>query len=116
MKIKINIQRFTRLREVVKKAFLTPNLPPHILELERLLPIRIGSFLGEISFLLLLVLRESLLRRPKGLLPPYGKGEGGEDKKDLLDLLAELKNASSSDLEFAKSQALKILQDKGKNS
>jgi hypothetical protein len=247
MKIKNNIQRFSK---VVKKAFLTPNLPAHILEFERLLPIRIGRFLGGISLLLLLAsvrgylflhgfllhlifvfslcffiyhcyisyhrfkyikaklktseleIRNSPLDRfgtkllrilycAKGYCDtaaPLGLGlglmlgadqvlkDGGreaffgpllggglnkilpksdldhwkdaylkatknldhasktdqlvkdfltktselessaEDKKDLLDFLAELKNASSSDLENAKSQALKILQDKGNNS
>lgn len=247
MKIKNNIQRITK---VVKKAFLTPNLPPHIIELERLLPVRIGRFLGGISLLLLLgcvrgyldlhgfllhllfvsslcffiyhsyiayhrftyiraklktselEIRNSPLDRfgtkllrilycAKGYCDsaaPIGLGlgillgadqvlkDGGreaffgpllggglntilpkseldhwkdaylkatknlehasktdqiikdflsktselgssvEDKKDLLDFLAEMKNASSSDLEIAKSQALKILQDKDKNS
>jgi hypothetical protein len=249
MKLKIynNIQRFTK---IVKKAFLTPNLPPHILKIERLLFIRVGRFLGGVSFLLLLgsvrgyldlhgyllhlifvfslcffiyhcyisyhrfkfikaklktnelEIRNSPLDRfgskllrilycAKGYCDnaaPLGLGlglmigvdqvlkDGGreaffgpllggglnkilpqsdldhwrdaylnatknldqalktdqvikeflaktselggtaEDKKDLLEFLAELKNASSSELENAKSQALKILQDKDKNS
>jgi hypothetical protein len=38
-----------------------------------------------------------------------------EDKKDLLLLLAELKNASTVELESAKNQAIKLLEEKTKN-
>jgi hypothetical protein len=37
-----------------------------------------------------------------------------EDKKDLLQLLSELKNASTTDLELAKSQAMQFLEEKTK--
>jgi hypothetical protein len=51
LKTKYQFQRFFN---IFKKAFLTPNLPPHILNLERNLLIRIGRFIGGISLLLLL--------------------------------------------------------------
>ena len=38
-----------------------------------------------------------------------------EDKKDLLELLSELKIASNVDLESAKSQAIQLLEEKTKN-
>jgi hypothetical protein len=42
------------------------------------------------------------------------KNVSSGDKKDLLELLTELKNASSVDLESAKSQTIKLLEDKTK--
>jgi hypothetical protein len=42
------------------------------------------------------------------------KNVSSGDKKDLLELLTELKNASSVDLESAKSQTINLLEDKTK--
>lgn len=40
------------------------------------------------------------------------EGVSNEDKTDLLELLTELKDASSVDLELAKNQAMQILEEK----
>jgi hypothetical protein len=42
------------------------------------------------------------------------EGVSNEDKTELLELLTELKDASTVDLELAKNQAILILEEKSK--